>query len=55
MGTAIIFLLVALLAVFGSISALKQKNILGIVFGLGTVVVFGLFAIATFIKSGYPT
>ncbi|MCJ7843407.1 DUF2759 domain-containing protein [Lederbergia sp. NSJ-179] len=49
MGTAIIFLLVALLAVFGSISALKNKNILGILFGVGTLAVFGFFAIATLI------
>ncbi|KRG14959.1 DUF2759 domain-containing protein [Lederbergia galactosidilytica] len=49
MGTAIIFLLVALLAVFAVISALKNKNILGFLFGFGTLVVFGFFAIATLI------
>ena len=55
MGTVIIFLLVAILAIFGTLSALKNKNLLGIVFGLGTVAVFGFFAITTLIKSGYPT
>lgn len=50
MGTVIIFLLVAILAVFGTISALKNKNILGIIFGLGTVSVFGFFAIASLLK-----
>lgn len=47
MGIAIIFLLVALLALFGTISALKNKNILGILFGGGTLLVFGFFAVAT--------
>ncbi|MEK3890739.1 DUF2759 domain-containing protein [Bacillus sp. FSL K6-3431] len=50
MGTVIIFLLVAILAVFGTISALKNKNLLGIVFGFGTVAVFGFFAVASLIK-----
>lgn len=50
MGTAIIFLLVALLAVFGTISALKNKNFLGIIFGAGALGVFGFFAIMTLIK-----
>ena len=43
MGTVIIFLLVAILAVFGGISAFKNKNLLGIVFGFGSVAVFGFF------------
>ncbi|MBS4176347.1 DUF2759 domain-containing protein [Lederbergia citrea] len=47
MGTAIIFLLVALLAVFGTISAFKNKNPLGILFGAGAVAVFGFFSIMT--------
>jgi hypothetical protein len=54
MGLVIIFALVALLALFGLISALKNKNILGIVFGLGSVVIFGGFALLTLINSGYP-
>ncbi|WP_338750084.1 DUF2759 domain-containing protein [Bacillus sp. FJAT-52991] len=53
-GLIIIFGLVAILAVFGSLSALKSKNILGILFGLGTAGVFGWFTIMTFINSGYP-
>ena len=50
MGTIIIFLLVAILAIFGTLSALKNKNLLGILFGGGTVAVFGFFAIMTLIK-----
>ncbi|MGM7635555.1 DUF2759 domain-containing protein [Bacillus sp. Hm123] len=53
-GLVIIFGLVAILAVFSSWGALKNKNLLGIIFGLGTVGVFGWFTIMTFISSGYP-
>ncbi|KAB2333852.1 DUF2759 domain-containing protein [Cytobacillus gottheilii] len=54
MGLVIIFALTALLALFGTISALKNKNLLGIVFGGGTLAVFGWFAVMTLINSGYP-
>lgn len=54
MGLVIIFALVAILAAFGAISALKNKNILGFVFAAGSVLVFGGFALLTLINSGYP-
>ncbi|WP_082677168.1 DUF2759 domain-containing protein [Bacillus sp. FJAT-29937] len=54
MGLVIIFALVAVLAAFGTLSALKNKNVLGIVFGAGSFVVFGGFALLTLINSGYP-
>ena len=54
MGTVIIFALVAILAVFASLSALKNKNILGAIFGILSLVVFGLFAVMTLIDSGFP-
>ncbi|MDQ0213863.1 hypothetical protein J2S13_000257 [Oikeobacillus pervagus] len=54
MGTVIIFALVAILAVFGTLSALKNKNGLGIIFGLGSAGVFGWFAIMTILHSGFP-
>lgn len=53
-GLVIIFALVALLALFSTVSALKNKNILGIVFGLGTLAVFGWFTVMTVIHQGYP-
>ena len=34
MGTVIIFALVAILAIFSSLSALKNKNVLGSIFGI---------------------
>ena len=54
MGTVIIFLLVAILAVFGLIRSIKSKNVLGILFAFGSVVVFGSFAIFTFLNNGFP-
>ncbi|KKB37281.1 DUF2759 domain-containing protein [Bacillus thermotolerans] len=53
-GLVVIFGLVTILAIFSSISALKNKNILGIVFGLGTLAVFGWFTVMTVINHGYP-
>ncbi|KAB2493600.1 MULTISPECIES: DUF2759 domain-containing protein [Priestia] len=54
MGTVIIFGLVALLAIFGTISALKNKNFLGFGFALATFAVFGFFTVMTIIGNGYP-
>lgn len=54
MGLVIIFILVSLLALFGTFSALKNKNVLGIIFGAGSAAVFGWFAIMTLINSGFP-
>lgn len=54
MGLMIIFGLVALLAAYGTFSALKNRNILGILFGGGAFLVFGWFTVMTIIKNGYP-
>ncbi|KON87058.1 membrane protein [Sporosarcina globispora] len=54
MGLPIIFALVAVLAAFGAVSALKNKNFLGLVFAVGTLAVFGWFSVMTIINSGYP-
>ncbi|MCI2254544.1 DUF2759 domain-containing protein [Domibacillus sp. 8LH] len=53
-GLTIIFALIALLAVFSTISAVKNKNLLGIVFSLGTAGVIGWFTIMTVLHHGYP-
>ncbi|MBW0764110.1 DUF2759 family protein [Staphylococcus sciuri] len=47
-------LAVFILAIFGLISAFKNKNILGILFGAITVVSFGFFSLATIFTYGYP-
>lgn len=54
MGTVIIFALVAILAVFSTLSALKNKNVLGSIFGILSLCVFGWFAVMTLINSGFP-
>ncbi|PLR89500.1 DUF2759 domain-containing protein [Bacillus sp. T33-2] len=54
MGLVIIFSLVTLLAGYATFSALKNKNMLGIVFAGGSLVVFGWFTIMTVISAGYP-
>jgi uncharacterized membrane protein len=55
MGLIIIFALVTLLAVFGTIRSLREKNILGLAFAAGTVVVFGWFTVMTLLNHGFPT
>ncbi|CAM3805532.1 DUF2759 domain-containing protein [Mesobacillus zeae] len=54
MGLVIIFGIVTLLAAVGTFSALKNKNILGIVFGGGSLAVFGWFTVMTVLYSGFP-
>ncbi|PPA71406.1 DUF2759 domain-containing protein [Jeotgalibacillus proteolyticus] len=53
-GLTIILALVTILAIIGTISSLKGKNLMGILFGLATLGVFGWFTIMTIIKDGYP-
>ncbi len=55
MGLIIIFTLVTILAVVGTIRSLREKNIMGLAFAAGTVVVFGWFTIMTLIHHGFPT
>ncbi|WP_071395745.1 DUF2759 domain-containing protein [Bacillus tuaregi] len=54
MGTVIIFALVSLLAAIGTVSSLKNKNLLGVLFAVGSFAVFGWFAVMTLINSGFP-
>lgn len=54
MGLIIIFALVTLLSVVGLVRSLREKNILGLVFAAGTLVVFGWFTVMTLIHHGFP-
>jgi hypothetical protein len=54
-GLMIIFALVTILAGIGAFTALKNKNMLGIVFGGGTFLVFGWFTVMTILNHGFPT
>ncbi|HEY4579091.1 MAG TPA: DUF2759 domain-containing protein [Savagea sp.] len=49
-----IFGLVAIFSVFGTFDALKQRNYLGVVFNVASLVVFGGFSILTIVFQGYP-
>ncbi|KDE46549.1 DUF2759 domain-containing protein [Geobacillus thermoleovorans] len=55
MGTVIIFALVTLLALYGMLRTLREKNVLGFLFGLATAAVFGWFTIMTILDHGIPT
>ncbi|MGN1387124.1 MAG: DUF2759 domain-containing protein [Bacillus sp. (in: firmicutes)] len=51
MGFIVITALVTILSGFSTLSALKNKNVLGIVFGAGTLSVFGWFTVMTIMKT----
>lgn len=51
---SILMLLVAVFGVIGLLNSMKAKNLLGAGFSAITVLVFGLFAIATIFTYGYP-
>ena len=50
----VIFGLIAILAVVGTVQAFKQRNALSILFNLGAAVIFGGFTIATLVFQGFP-
>lgn len=50
----VIFGLVTIFAIWGTLQAVKEKNILAILFNVATIAIFGWFTVMTIIKSGYP-
>lgn len=50
----IIFGLVGILAAVGTVQAIKERNLLSVVFNAGACIVFGGFTIATIVTQGYP-
>ncbi|MBB2482181.1 MULTISPECIES: DUF2759 domain-containing protein [Heyndrickxia] len=54
MGTVIIFALVTLLALFAVFKTIKNRNPLGFIWAILSVLVFGFFTVMTVINSGYP-
>lgn len=50
----VIFGLIAILAVIGTVQGFKERNLLSIVFNLLAAVIFGAFTIATIVTQGYP-
>ncbi|MBB5148813.1 MULTISPECIES: DUF2759 domain-containing protein [Ureibacillus] len=50
----VIFGLIAILSLVAAFRAIKDKNVLAIIFGLASGVVFGWFVIMTVLYQGYP-
>ncbi|MEK4229935.1 DUF2759 domain-containing protein [Solibacillus sp. FSL H8-0538] len=50
----VIFGLIAIFAVVGTFQAIKEKNILSIVFNFGAAAIFGWFVVMTVLNAGYP-
>lgn len=50
----VIFALVAIFAVVNIFQAIKEKNILAILFSLATAAIFGWFVVMTVLNQGYP-
>lgn len=50
----VIFGLVAILSVVGTVQGFKERNVLSIVFNVASAVIFGGFTIATIVFQGYP-
>ncbi|RUL56966.1 MULTISPECIES: DUF2759 domain-containing protein [Lysinibacillus] len=50
----VIFALIAIFAVVNIFQAIKEKNILALVFSLATAAVLGWFVIMTILHQGYP-
>jgi len=50
----VIFALVAIFAVVNFFQAIKEKNVLSLVFSLATAAIFGWFVVMTILNQGYP-
>ncbi|MEK9198668.1 DUF2759 domain-containing protein [Ureibacillus sp. 179-F W5.1 NHS] len=50
----VIFALVAIFAVVNLFQAIKEKNILALVFSIATAAIFGWFVVMTVLNQGYP-
>ncbi|KGR81580.1 DUF2759 domain-containing protein [Lysinibacillus odysseyi] len=50
----IIFGLIAILSVVGTFQAIKEKNLLSVVFNVAAAAIFGWFVVMTVLNSGYP-
>lgn len=50
----VIFGLVAIFGAIGTIQAIKEKNLLGVLFNIGTFAIFGWFTVMTVWQQGYP-
>lgn len=51
---SILMLMIAIVGVWGLVAAIKNRNLLAVLFSFATVATFGFFAIATIFTYGYP-
>lgn len=50
----LIFGLIAIISVFGTLQAIKEKNLLSVAFHGAAALVLGWFVIMTVLNAGYP-
>ncbi|MFC3418116.1 DUF2759 domain-containing protein [Salinicoccus hispanicus] len=51
---SLLMLMVTIVGIWGLVLAVKNRNLLAVLFSLATVATFGFFAIATIFTYGYP-
>ncbi|MHC0552406.1 DUF2759 domain-containing protein [Salinicoccus sp. CNSTN-B1] len=51
---SLLMLMISIVGIWGLVAAVKNKNLLAVLFSLATVATFGFFAIATIFTYGYP-
>ncbi|CAM2761948.1 DUF2759 domain-containing protein [Salinicoccus roseus] len=51
---SVLMLMIAIVGVWGLVAAVKNRNLLAVLFSFATVITFGFFAIATIFTYGYP-
>jgi len=50
----VIFGLIAIFSAIGTVQAFKEKNLLGVVFNVGSFAIFAWFTVMTVWSHGYP-
>ena len=50
-----IFGLIAIVSAISAFQAVKNKNLLTVVFGVASAAIFGWFVVMTVLNAGYPT
>ncbi|MCG1009015.1 DUF2759 domain-containing protein [Salinicoccus sp. ID82-1] len=51
---SLLMLMITIVGIWGLVAAIKNRNLLAVLFSVATVATFGFFAIATIFTYGYP-
>lgn len=51
---SLLMLMITIIGIWGLVLAVKNRNLLAVLFSVATVATFGFFAIATIFTYGYP-